>query len=224
MAKTRQKTEARHLRSEGKSIKEIARDLAVSTSTASLWCRDIKLTPEQISQLEKNSRDPYYGRRLSYALKQQAYRLTKEKLIRSEAKNMLINLSAREKLLAGTALYWAEGFKKDKMAGFANSDPEMINFIIEWLINSLSVSKDLIRLRVGINESHSHRVEEIEKYWSEITSIPNTQFYKPFFQKTSWKKTYDHPENYFGTLRIRILKSTDLLRKIKGLIMAVKYN
>jgi len=218
MAKSRLKIEARKLRIEGKSIKDIARDLEVSSSTASLWCRDIKLSTKQIAQLEKNSKAPFYGRRLSYSLKQQLTRKVKEEQIKSEAKNLIGNLSDREKLIAGTALYWAEGFKKDKMAGFANTDPEMIKFALGWLQNQLDIPTSEIRLRVGINESHHHRTKEIENYWSKLTQIPLSQFNRPFYQKSTWKKIYEHPENYFGTLRIRISKSTDLLKKIKGLI------
>ena len=130
MAKSRLKIEARKMRAEGKSIKDIARNLGVSSSTASLWCRDVKLSQKQVIQLEKNSKDPFYGRRLSYSLKQQLARKVKEEQIKSEARSLIENLSDREKLIAGTALYWAEGFKKDKMVGFANTDPEMITFIL----------------------------------------------------------------------------------------------
>lgn len=218
MAKSRLKIEARELRTGGKSIKTIARDLGVSSSTVSIWCKDIKLTPKQIARLEKNSKDPFYGRRLSYSLKQQLARKIKEEQIKTEAKNLIGILSDREKLIAGIALYWAEGFKKDKMAGFANTDPQMIKFTLSWFQNQLGVPKSQIRLRVGINESHRHRTKEIENHWSYLTGIPISQFNHPFYQKLIWKKVYEHPEEYFGILRVRILKSTDLLRKIKGLI------
>ena len=224
MAKSRLKIEARKMRLEGKSIKAIARDLEVSPSTASLWCRDIKLTLKQIVQLEKNSKDPFYGRRLSYSLKQQFVRKIKEEQIKSEAKHLIGNLSDREKLIAGTALYWAEGFKKDKMTGFANTDPEMIKFALNWLKNQLGIPKGQIKLRVGINETHKHRTSEIENYWSKLTEIPLSQFNRPFYQKSVWKKVYENPNKYFGTLRIRVLKSTDLLRKIKGLIEGLRTN
>lgn len=224
MAKTKLRAEAKQLRISGRSIKQIARDLHVSTSTVSLWCRDIKLTPQQIKQLEKQARDPYYGRRLSYSLKQQYARKVKEELIKSEAKKEIGLLSEKEKLIAGVALYWAEGFKKDKMTGFANSDPEMIKFFLNWVENQLQIPKSEIKLRVGINEHHRGRTKEIESYWSNLTDIPLSQFHKPFYQKVIWKKTYEHPEEYFGTLRVRILKSTDLLRRVKGMIDGLKYN
>ncbi len=218
MAKSAIRIQARELRSKGESIKTIARDLNVSSSTASLWCRDIILTPLQIAKLEKNFKDPLYGRRLSYSLKQQAARKVETEKIISEARANIGKLTDKELMIAGTALYWAEGFKKDKMVGFANTDPQMILFIIVWLQRSLQISKDLLRLRVGINESHKNRTKEIMEYWSKITNIPLEYFLNPYYQKVIWKKTYDHPEEYFGTLRIRVHKSTKLLKRIMGMI------
>ncbi len=223
MAKYKQKLEAKKLRSEGKSIKSIAKEIGVSTSTVSLWSRDISLTREQILQLEKNFKDPFYGRRLAYSQKQQNARIAKEKKIINDSKKLIGDLTKRDQLIAGAALYWAEGFKKDKMVGFANTDPEMVKFFLKWVKDSLAVKPELIKLRVGINEHHKYREEEIQKYWSKITGISLDSFYKPYYQEVQWKKEYEHPEEYFGTLRIRILKSTDLLRKIRGLIEGIKF-
>lgn len=222
MAKSIQKLQAKEYRSKGESIKSIAKKVGVSTSTVSLWCKDVILTKEQVTQLEKNSKDPHYGRRLAYSLKQQSDRKIKEKEILRNSKRLIGGLSKRDLLIAGTALYWAEGFKKDNMVGFANTDPEMIKFFLNWILNCLEVKPELIKLRVGINEHHKYREDDIQEYWSKITNISLDSFYKPYYQKVIWKKEYDHPEEYFGTLRIRILKSTDLLRKIKGLIAGIK--
>lgn len=218
MAKTELRREARKLRTQGSSIKNIARDLKVSSSTASLWCRDILLSKEQIYKLERNSKDPFYGRRLTYALKQQLKRKMESEKIKENALKSIGKLTDREKLITGVALYWAEGFKKDKMAGFANTDPQMIKFAINWLHYQLNVPLEEIKLRVGINESHRGRTKEIEDYWSNITGIPSDQFLKPYYPQSVWKKTYEHPEEYFGTLRIRVCKSTKLLKIIKGMI------
>lgn len=218
MAKSKLRLEARNRRVNGESIKTIARDLNVSTSTASLWCRDIQLSENQIKQLEKNTRDPFYGRRLTYALKQQAVRKLKEVEIRKKAWNLVGKLNERDFFIAGIALYWAEGFKKDKMLGFSNTDPKMIMFFLKWIKNCMKIENSFIKMRVVLNESHKYRINDIQDHWSNLTTIPLSNFYKPTYQKVIWKKEYENPENYFGVLRIRILKSTDLLKKVMGLI------
>ena len=68
------------------------------------------------------------------------------------------------------------------------------------------------------------KTKDIEKYWSKLTEIPISQFQKPFYQKVKWQKIYEHPENYHGVLRIRVKRSTDFLRKIKGYIEGFKLN
>ena len=113
MSKSKLRIKARKLRSDGLGIKTIAHSLRVSSSTVSLWCRDIKLTHKQIAVLEKRSHDPFYGKRLMHVLKQQKIReLKTHKLIQRAIKH-IGSLSQREMFTAGVALYWAEGFKKD---------------------------------------------------------------------------------------------------------------
>jgi transposase len=58
--KTREREQARLMRrTEGRSVKEIARLVDVSRSTASLWVRDIPLTADQQAELER--RNPIYN-------------------------------------------------------------------------------------------------------------------------------------------------------------------
>lgn len=224
MAKSKLRQEAQKLRSDGLGIKTIAYQLGVSSSTASLWCRDIKLTPEQIKELERRARDPFYGRRLQNVIRQKEKRLKKIRELKEAGIKEVAKLRSREFFLIGVALYWAEGFKKDHRLGFANSDPSMVKFFLDWLIENCHVPKDSIRLRVGLNISHKNRVEEVEKYWSNLTKIPLIQFQKPFFQKFIWKKEFPRPEEYFGVLRIRANKQLDLFRKIHGWIEGLKVN
>ncbi len=75
--KTAEREQARILRADrGMSIKEIARLLDVSTSSASLWVRDIDLTDEQHEALRQ--RNPIYNQQLAaraaFAAKRRAER------------------------------------------------------------------------------------------------------------------------------------------------------
>ncbi len=222
MAKPKARLKARQLRKMGMGIKTIASQLHVSSSTVSLWCRDIPLTSAQIRELEKRAHDPYYGRRLSYVLKQQKIRREKIQRFLEEGKRETQRISKKELFFAGVALYWAEGFKKDNQVGFANSDPTMINFFITWLQVCCDISKNRLRMRLGVNEQYKEKIDQIELFWSHALEISRNQFQKAFIQKVQWKKLYDHPEDYHGVLRIRVSKSTDLLRKIHGWIEGLR--
>lgn len=215
---------ARILRRAGLGIKTIARKLEVSSSTVSLWCRDIILSQKQYDTLMKRAHDPYYGRRKDNIIKQMKKRLDTIERLKQEGIRKIATLNWRELFIAGVALYWAEGFKKDKRLGFANSDPAMIKFFLLWLIKCCKVPKHVIRLRVGLNISHKVRISEVEAHWSQVTKISLSQFQKPFFQKFVWKKEYPKPEEYFGVLRIRANKQLPLFRKIHGWIEGLKVN
>jgi hypothetical protein len=224
MRKKKEKAKARKLRKDGKGIKEIAKLLQVSPASVHKWCQDIKLTPFQRKQLdEKSFKALQRGRRIA-AQNQREKRQKEIRSLKTEGIKAVGKLNKREFFLAGVALYWAEGFKKDSRLGFANSDPKMIKFFLKWLIKICGVPLKNIRLKVGVNISHKGRIREIEKYWSKLTGVPLSQFQKPFFQKFKWKKEFRKPEEYFGVLRIRANKQRQLFRKIHGYIEGLKLN
>ena len=224
MAKTEKQKLAREMRSEGESIKHIAKVLMVSPSSVSSWCVNVKLSDQQIKRLEANAHDPNYGKRLDNALKQRSLRIEKTKKLRIIGIEEVGELSARELMLVGTALYWAEGYKKDNQAGFGSSDPKMLLLYVRWLMDCFHYSTNDLLFRVTVNASHQYRINEIVSYWANVFNINTDRFQKPFYQHAKWKKTYEHPENYFGVLRIRPRRSSDVLRRILGMIEGLKNN
>jgi hypothetical protein len=223
MAKLEEKKKARELRRQGESIKGIAKRLSVSPASVHSWCQDIKLTSFQRQQLDQRVFDALQKGRKKVAQRQRRKRLEEFKELRLKGISKIGSLNKREFFVAGAALYWAEGFKKDSRLGFANSDPNMVKFFLRWLVES-GVAKRDVRLRVGLNISHKNRVGEVEKYWSKLTGIPLSQFQKPFFQKFKWKKKFKKPEKYFGVLRIRANKQRRLFREIYGFIEGLRNN
>lgn len=223
MVKLEEKKRARKLRQKGESIKGIAKRLKVSPASVHKWCRNIRLTSFQRQKLDQRAFNALQKGRKKAAQHQRQKRLEELRELKLKGIKKIGNLDKREFFIAGVALYWAEGFKKDSRLGFANSDPKMVKFFLKWLIESGVPKKD-IRLRVGLNISHRSRAEEVEKYWSKLTGIPLSQFQKPFFQNFKWKKKFKEPEKYFGVLRIRANKQRRLFREIHGYIEGLKKN
>lgn len=222
MAKFREKIKARNLRKDGESLKVIAQMLEVSPRSVSNWCRDIELTQEQTLKLEKRMIDPNYGNRQKYLNLIKNSKNLKIKKLKDEGRREIGNLSKRDLFLVGIALYWAEGFKKDSQAGFANSDPKMVNLFLRWLYECFNYKTSDLIPKLTLNISHKDRTKEIETYWSEKTGIPIENFQKPFYQNVKWKKIYENPNEYFGVLRIKVRKSIDFLRKIHGFIEGLR--
>ena len=157
------------------------------------------------------------GRKKYQAIRSKEVIELKKKLFQ-DGKNDITSITKRELFIAGIALYWAEGFKhkEERGLGLGTSDPNMAKFYICWLERCLNVSKKDLLLRVTANESHQDRISEIEKFWMKELKVNRDQFAKPFYQKTKWKKIYLNRNNYYGVLRIRVRKSLNLLRKMRG--------
>ncbi len=147
------------------------------------------------------------------------------KSIKDKARKEIGRISRRDLWLIGIALYWAEG-SKEKPKGvrldFGNSDPVMIKLFLRWIKEIMKVSKNSIRLSIYLHENNRKREKEVQRYWSQVTGFPVV-----YFQNTIWKKhniktnRKNIGKSYFGLLRITILKSTNLNRKITGWIEGI---
>jgi len=224
MAKSKEKNEAIKLRKRGKSIKDIAKKLKIAKSTISLWCRDIELTSQQLSELHKKMIKGGYIGRMKGARMQFERRIKKIKEYNSKGIEEIGKLSKRDILIAGIALYWGEGSKKRRCLSFCNSDPEMLKIFIKFLKEVLSVGKNRLKAWVCINEIHRNRLEEVEDYWSKIIGISRSQFIKTTFIKAKNKKRYNNFPTHYGTITIRVSASADIFYKINGLIEGLKSN
>lgn len=223
MAKILEQEKARRLRKEGESIKRIAQKLDLSSSSVSYWCRDIILTSEQVDRLQQRQRGEALKAVLKYGEKKRALRIEKEKTLAETGKNDVGKLNRRELFLVGLALYWGEGYKSGNgELGFTNSNPDMIRFILKWFQDIFGIAKKDFILRVSVNSQHSSRVEVIQKFWSDTTGVPLSQFSKISLIKVSARKIYTNTNQHWGTLRVKVRRGTDLRRRILGSIEAFK--
>ena len=91
---------------------------------------------------------------------------------------MIGQLSEREFLVAGTALYAGEGAKTDGTVKFANTDPRMILCFVMWLRAFFPIDES--RLRVALYLHEGLDIELANGFWSGLTEIPLAQFGKPY--------------------------------------------
>ncbi|MBP9669789.1 helix-turn-helix domain-containing protein [Candidatus Woesebacteria bacterium] len=223
MAKSRERLQARELRRNGESIREIARQVSIARSTVSLWCRDIVLTNDQLEALVE--RDKLGGARGRMIAAELAKKRKNERVSfnKNAGFERIGKISNRELFLIGIALYWAEGSKgvRSERFVFVNSDPKMIVMMIRWLRECMHISVDDIVCRVGINEAHQTRIVEVERHWSDITGIPLSQFKRASFKKVVNKKVYENFYEHYGTLDLLVKRCTklfyEMLGSIKGL-------
>ena len=79
-------------------------------------------------------------------------RLAEVDALRAEGIARIGELSAKELLIAGTALYAGEGAKRDGSVRFANTDPRMVLFFVTWLRRCFTVAEERLRVRLYLHE------------------------------------------------------------------------
>ena len=216
MAKSKLRLEARELRQKGESIIIIAKKLGISKGTVSKWCRDIVLSEEQILKLLNNKSLGLKRAQLKGALVQKTRRLARvEEYIREGCKKFE-RFTPDQFFVAGLALYLAEGRKTLRVV-FTNSDPRIIKFMLKWFEKFFEISSDRISFYVYINEIHRNREKIVIDYWSNYLKVPLSHFKRVTFIKSVQKKVYANHNSHYGTLHFEVLKSSDLLYRIKGL-------
>ncbi len=218
MAKSKQRLQARELRRQGISIIKIAAIVKIAKSTVSLWCRDIELTEKQKLVLLASKENGLKRGQLIGAEIQKKRRLEKIEEYRRQGINKLKNLNSQELFIAGLALYLAEGSKRSRGVIFTNSDALVIKLMMNWFNDYFKIPLSDFTFYLIINEIHKPREQIVKNYWAKYLDISIAQFRKTTFVRTKQKKIYANYDNYYGTIHFKILKSTDLLYKIHGLI------
>lgn len=172
--KSAEHQEARRLRSQGHSIKEICQQLHVSKGTVSLWVRDIQLRPEQIARLDakiaaSRNRFSYLSRcggantnKADAAKRQRSFREVGYERAKNDESFRLI-----------CALYWGEGqkHKGNRVFGVSNSDPTLLNTVLKWLFaNGFG---DAIRFTVRYHPTNGLSEADIKRWW--LIHLPQLQ-------------------------------------------------
>lgn len=95
-----------------------------------------------------------------------------------------LNIQEEKIKAAGVFLYWGEGAQyqgKNCSVDLANSNPEMIEVFLIFLRKICGV--DERKLRVFMYCYSNQNVDNLMKYWHDVTSIPLSQFTKPYIRK-----------------------------------------
>jgi hypothetical protein len=213
--KTRERAQARRLRAErGYSIKQIAALLKVSTSSVSLWVRDIELTEEQHKAL--------HGQNAAYERqrKGQAIMSARRRAERDAYQERGRVLARRGDSLhaAGCMLYWAEGSKSRNQLAFSNSDPDMVRTFVRFLRTYFDLRPVEIRLACYLYADHAERQREIECFWLDVTGLPVASLRKSIvnvYSRYSARKRLNKLP--YGTCRI-VVNRTSVVQSVYGAI------
>lgn len=192
-----------NLRQIGKTYGEIRKILGenIPKSTLSLWCEGLPLLPEYKQRIKNailvNSEK---GRKIALIVNQ----VKREKYIKS-VKNRVIHLGCRLRdkdnaKIALAMLFLGEGNKKPRGSLiFGNSDPAVIKLFVYLLRYCYDI--DERKFRCTLQCRADQNIKKLEKFWSQITKIPLSQFYKARIDPRTIGKPSKKPD-YKGVCRI----------------------
>jgi len=212
-----EKEKARTLRMKGYSINQIIKETGFTKSSVSLWVRDIVLTEAQKKKLSENGRsvESVERRRVARLFNEQA----KRQVIFDKAKEDYNHISLEQLKLIGIILYLGEGGKTERgTAQLSNADPAVIKIMMRFFREVCKVPEEKFRGNIH-TFTHAH-VKNTEKYWSKVSGIPVTQFYKTYV-KPSAASLHKRQTLPYGTFSI-YTNDTKLFLTIMGWIERIK--
>ncbi len=173
--------EARQMRLDGMSVRDIAAALNVSRSSISIWVRDIELTQEQKDRLKANQSKWAAQNSGAQANRKRglARRTAFQQAGREKAKEM------RPLHLAGCMLYWAEGGKIRNRLYFANSDAYMHLLFMRFLREEMQVKDADITINIHCHTSDPEAIRHLEDYWVNLLGLSRSNLRKTYTKKGS---------------------------------------
>lgn len=177
------KESALQLRLQGKSYKQIFRELGIPTSTLAGWFRKLAWSQEIKARLsaQVSLANPRALELMAHANRE------RWKSKHEEYRNAAIREFEEHKddplFLTGIMLYWGEGEKQQKSSQvrLGNSEPDMVKVFYLFLTKVLKLSPDKIFAWLLL---YPDLVDSVQKnFWSKATGIPLERFKKSIYIK-----------------------------------------
>ena len=181
MDKLKLKEKVIKLRKKGKTYLEIQKILKVSIpkSTLSYWCSKVELSKRYQDKIRKIVlNNAQKGREVALVVN----RIKRKKYLQSVTnRNKYLTAALKNKDTAKIALamlYLGEGAKNYKRGSimFGNSDPFIINLFLYLLRHCYDINESKFRCTLLCRADQN--IKKLEKFWSQITKIPSSRFYK----------------------------------------------
>lgn len=208
--------EARRLRSEGRTLREIGEVLGVPGKTADYWTWDL---PVPVPVRPGGDRAHMEMMRRRYWDRVLAEREAERQAVQAQHAARVAHLTPRELELAAVVAYWCEGktskpYARRETVVFINSDPGLILLFLAWL-DQVDFPPEHRCFSLSIHESAD--VEAATSYWAGLVGIEPEAF-RPANLKRHNPKTVrkNVDQAYVGCLVVRLVQCRTLYQRIEG--------
>lgn len=217
------RSRARRLRLEGWSVPAIAAEIGIARSTAFEWTKHIPRegTPEAIEYRKKRSKQMTDAR---WAPHRAARAAAREEIL-TNAADSVGELTEREIMLLGAAVYWCEGAKAkpwrphDWGVKFVNSDVTLISLFLRFA-DELGYPRDQLSYSLSIHESAD--VEAAQRWWEQQIGLVPGSITKAAIKRhnpvTVRNNVGDH---YHGCLMVYVPRPRRLYWRMEGIMSGV---
>jgi DNA-binding transcriptional ArsR family regulator len=214
------------LRLQGNSYGQIEKRLGVPKSTLSSWLSKLEISDGLTQRIRANGRKKSIAALIARNQKQTNLAIQRAYNTKSQSKKLVGTLNRRDIFIAGVALYWAEGYKKQKTnkgrlitshsVSLTNSDPKLVGMFLRFLREFCGVRESQLRasLRIFPHQNEKRLVD----YWVKSTNIDRSAFGKTYVGQSPASKNI-RPFNQlpYGVIQIRV-NDTPLYNRIMGFI------
>ena len=223
-AKDELRARAVQLRSEGRTVPQIADELSVAKSTAYQWVKHLPLDATVEQGQERRRRHSRHMTDTRWKPLRQARDADRAAVNESES-TWVGDLSDREVLLLGATVYWCEGVKAKPwrpnrcQLHFINSDPALIQLFVRF-VEQLGVPRADLHYRLSIHESAD--VDGAARSWAGVVGVPVETFQRPTLKKHNPSTVrLNIGDSYRGCLMIYVPKSRRLYWKVEGVMSGI---
>jgi len=211
-----------NLRKQGLSYSQIQKIFNIPKSTLSNWCSNIALSENQKYLLNERRKNLAKKGLIIAAKNKTAQKNKKNEKIYQEAINEIGDLNKRDRFIAGIALYLGDGYKTDLRFGFSNTNPQIISFMMNWLLEFTDVEINKIRGRIWIHDNLDEKIAK--KFWGKLLNINQKNFIKSYIvkNKINSKKIRKNVHDY-GVFSL-IVNNKDLQSKMLAFMTGILSN
>ncbi len=205
------KVQAIWLRKQGRSYREIEKEIGVARSTLSYWLKNVDISKVHSLNLYSNWVNGIKEGRKKGAMANRVAKISRLQAIdvqlQKEYANKYFADDVLQMLFVG--LYLGDGFKIEGRVGLGNADPGIVLLFIVLLEKLYKVDRSKLKAQIFARVDQDEC--ELLNFWSNGLNLDRMQFYKTQFDYRT--KVKDSHINYHGVCALSY-NDTLLQRKI----------
>ncbi len=183
------------LRRLGLSCGEIMDLIDVKKSTLATWCREVRLSSEQIEAIKKRrAQIPGLPRDTNWRRRGEIQEL------RAVARDLVPELATDPFWVAGLVLYWAEGAKTRNFVSMANTDPRALRLFVHWVRTFIDPTA---RFSLHLHLHEGNNDVAAQAYWRKETGLATANYHKTFIKPKGTGHRKNHLAHGICTVKVR---------------------